>query len=166
MNKQQIFESVTHVAKGAAMGALCGMVVGAVSARSKVMQQNKTQKFDISKVKVDQAFVEVLGYLEPYAKLYKPTSLKLVETVFRCSNDIVEGWLQLNAKNVLAPGVITFRMNRQLVEMKKALESIERICARTRSSDDLTIQLCANYETVKTNIFTCADNYIHNSMLV
>ena len=124
---------LTHIGKGGMVGFVIGSIAGAMSYKSKLsfdmhVKQMDTGEVDISSLRIDPVFLQAVMDLRPYRKIALPRSKRLFETIVKCCNTIVHLYIQLNADNVVTPGVLQFRMNRYLRELKESLNAMERIC--------------------------------------
>lgn len=160
---------LAHIGKGGAAGFVIGSIAGAMSYRSKLsfdkhVKQLEAGDVDISSLRMDTVFLQAVMDLRAYRKIDLPRSKRVFETIVKCCNNIVHLYIQLNADNVVTPGVLQFRMNRYLRELREALDAMGRLCKRqgqTQSEDMLLV----DYGRYSEAAYKCADNYIHNACL-
>lgn len=169
IDREAIKTVLSYIGKGGAVGFAIGSIAGAMSYKSKLsfdkhVKQLEAGEVDISSLRIDTVFLQAVMDLRAYRKIDLPRSKRVFETIVKCCNNIVHLYIQLNADNVVTPGVLQFRMSRYLRELREALDAMARMC-RQQGQTQTEDMLLADYDRYSEAVYKCADNYIHNACL-
>jgi hypothetical protein len=154
-------------AKGDGVGLVLGAVIGALTYRSRVKNQARIDALDISVVylQTDATFLQSVLELRVYRKLHPPQSEHLFECVVQSCDCIVECYLGINTRGTVNPGVLRYRAHRMLKHVTDGLRALGRL-TRQPGNSSVDDEMLQQFETIAATVGTCADNYIHNMILI
>ena len=161
-------EFVFDMLKTGTLGFLFGSLLGGISHRMRKTQQNNLKKInaDVSYLKLDSHFIDVILNLDQFKKTEQ--SKQMIENLYVNCNELVKCYFEISSGVTMVYKSMQFRINRYFMKIKDLLVKL-RSLYKTQIytlEDEANLNIMYYFDQYANEITTCADNYVHNSLLV